>query len=85
MDLAERVQRVARKRNLKAEIEHLPNPRVEAEEHYFNAKHSALPALGLKPNLLTDPVIEHMIAMVQGAHGRIDPAIVAPTVAWRQK
>ena len=85
MDLAERVQRVARKRNLKAEIMHLPNPRVEAEEHYFNAKHSALPALGLKPHLLTDQVIEHMITMVQAAHGRIDPSIVEPKVAWRQK
>jgi UDP-sulfoquinovose synthase len=85
MDLAERVQRVAHKRNLKAEIEHLPNPRIEAEEHYYNARHSALPALGLEPHLLTDAVIGHMIAMVQGAHGRIDPAIVAPMVAWRQK
>ena len=37
---------------LKVEIDHLPDPRVEAEEHYYNAKHSKLVDLGLKPHIL---------------------------------
>jgi len=85
MELAERVQRVAKAGGLDVKIEHIPNPRIEAEEHYYNAKHSALPALGLKPHLLSDAVVENMIAMVRKMHGRIDPSIVSPGVKWRQK
>lgn len=84
-DLAARVQRVGKTRGLDVKIEHVPNPRIEAEEHYYNAKHSALPALGLEPHLLTDAVLNNMIDMVQRTHARIDPAIVAPGVKWRQK
>jgi UDP-sulfoquinovose synthase len=83
--LAERVQRVAKGRGLDVKIDHIANPRIEAEEHYYNAKHSALPALGLEPHLLTDEVLVNMISMVQKLHGRIDPSIVAPSVKWRQK
>ena len=76
---------MAKAGGLDVKIEHVPNPRIEAEEHYYNAKHSALPALGLEPHLLTDAVLGDMIAMVQKMQGRIDPLIVAPGVKWRQK
>jgi UDP-sulfoquinovose synthase len=85
MDLAERVQAVGKTRGIDVKIDHIPNPRIEAEEHYYNAKHSALPALGLKPHLLTEEFLDGMIAMVQNMHGRIDPSIVAPGVKWRQR
>jgi UDP-sulfoquinovose synthase len=85
MDLAERVQRVAKGRGLEVKIDHIANPRIEAEEHYYNAKHSALPVLGLEPHMLTDEVLVNMIGMVQKLHVRIDPSIVAPSVKWRQK
>lgn len=85
MDLAERVQAVGKTCGLDVSVDHIPNPRIEAEEHYYNAKHSTLPALGLKPHLLTDATLESMIAMVKHMHGRIDPSIVAPGVKWRQR
>lgn len=85
LDLAKRVEKVAKKRKLKVKIEHQPNPRVEMEEHYYNAKHSALVTLGLEPNLLTDEVIDKMIATVQAAADRIDSSIVNPQVKWRQR
>ena len=84
MDLAIRVQAVGKASGLDVKIEHVPNPRIEAEEHYYNAKHSALPALGLDPHLLTETVLEGMIKMVKDMHGRIDPSIVSPGVKWRQ-
>jgi UDP-sulfoquinovose synthase len=34
------------------QVQNVPNPRVEAEEHYYNAKHSKLQDLGLEPHLL---------------------------------
>jgi len=85
MDLAERVRAVGKMRGLDVKIDHIPNPRIEAEEHYYNARHSALPALGLKPHLLTDEFLAGMIGMVQKMHGHIDPSIVAPGVKWRQR
>jgi len=85
MDLAQHVQRVGKACGLDPKVEHIANPRIEAEEHYYNAKHSALPALGLEPHLLTDSVVKGMIGMVQQMHGRIDPSVVAPSVKWRQR
>ena len=34
---------------LAVEIQHLPNPRVESKEHYYNAKNTNLRGLGLVP------------------------------------
>ncbi|MBM3555579.1 MAG: NAD-dependent epimerase/dehydratase family protein [Alphaproteobacteria bacterium] len=85
LDLAKRVERVAKSRGHVAKIENVPNPRVELEDHYYNAKHSALPALGLKPHLLTDEVVAHMMSVVEASQRRIDPDIVAPTVKWKQR
>ncbi len=39
----------------------MPNPRVEAEEHYYNAKHSRLQELGLEPHLLSDNLIDSLL------------------------
>jgi UDP-sulfoquinovose synthase len=47
------------------EITHLENPRVEQEDHYYNAKHTALEDLGLKPHLLIKETLEDMIRQVK--------------------
>src|SRR5205085_6983472 len=46
-------------------IEHLANPRVEAEDHYYNAKHTALEGLGLKPTLLSTTLIDPLFDLVE--------------------
>ena len=51
----------AKKLGLKVEIDHLPDPRVEAEEHYYNAKHSKLIDLGLQPHLLSDSLLDSLM------------------------
>jgi hypothetical protein len=43
------------------QVESVPNPRVEAEEHYYNAKHSRLQELGLEPHLLSDNLIDSLL------------------------
>lgn len=83
MDLAEKVKRVGDQRKLNVKIDHIVNPRVEMEEHYYNAKHSALPALGLEPHLLTDEVIDHMFAVAAEHRERINPAVLLPDVKWK--
>ena len=39
----------------------MPNPRVEKEEHYYNAKHTKLVELGLEPHLLGDNIIDSLL------------------------
>lgn len=46
------------------QVNHVPNPRVEAEEHYYNAKHSKLQDLGLEPHLLQDSMIDSLLEFV---------------------
>ena len=62
----------------------IPNPRVEMEEHYYNAKHSALKDLGLTPKLLDSESLENMYKMVYGARRRINKDVIMPTVRWKQ-
>jgi UDP-sulfoquinovose synthase len=63
--------------------EGLANPRVEHEEHYFNAANTKLLDLGLEPHLLTDEVIAGMLQLVELHRDRVDLNAIAPTVQWR--
>jgi len=84
-DIALRVQQAAKELGIKVNAEQIPNPRVEQEDHCYNAIHSALPALGLKPTLLDQSVIEHMINFAQNHRDRIDPDVLRPNVKWKQR
>ena len=44
-----------------SQIQSVPNPRVEAEEHYYNAQHTKLMSLGLEPHLLGDNIIDSLL------------------------
>jgi UDP-sulfoquinovose synthase len=79
--MAEMVQRVS---PTPVDIaEGLANPRVEREEHYFNAANTKLLDLGLEPHLLTDEVIASMLQLVERYRDRVDLNAIAPTVQWR--
>jgi UDP-sulfoquinovose synthase len=65
-------------------IEHVENPRVELEDHYYNAKHTALVDLGLKPTLLSPTLIEHLFDLVERYQDRVDQTAIMPTVKWRE-
>jgi UDP-sulfoquinovose synthase len=64
--------------------EGLANPRVEHEEHYFNAANTKLLDLGLQPHLLTDEVVSNMLDLVEQHRDRVDLNAIAPTVQWRK-
>ena len=65
-------------------IEHVDNPRVEAYDHYYNVKHTALVDLGLKPTLLSTTLIDHLFDVVDRHRDRVDLAAIMPTVSWRE-
>ncbi len=83
LELAQMVQAAAKKLGIKAKIDHLPDPRVEAETHYYNARHSKLIDLGLHPHLLSDSLLDSMIGIALKYSDRIDTSVFLPHVNWR--
>jgi UDP-sulfoquinovose synthase len=65
------------------EVEHLANPRVEAEAHYYNVRHTGLMELGLQPHLLSDTLLTSLYAIAERYKHRADLAALRPAVRWR--
>jgi UDP-sulfoquinovose synthase len=84
LELATLVKLAAKKLGLTVEIDHLPDPRVESEEHYYNAKHSKLLDLGLEPHLLSDSLLDSLMNIAFEYRDRIDAATLLPKVNWRK-
>jgi UDP-sulfoquinovose synthase len=82
LDLAETVQHEAEKLGFRVEITHLPNPRVEAEEHYYNPRHEKLLNLGLEPRLLSDVLVDSMLVTIRDHAHRIRREVIMPHVKW---
>ncbi|MBB4211368.1 UDP-sulfoquinovose synthase [Rhodothalassium salexigens DSM 2132] len=80
--LAEQVRRVGGQMGLDVTVQNLPNPRKEAEEHYYNPAHSGLLDLGLQPHYLTDEVMAEMLSLVRDHADRIDTGRILPRVKW---
>jgi UDP-sulfoquinovose synthase len=83
LELAGMVLRESRRFGLEVQVKHLPNPRVEAERHYYNAAHTKLIDLGLEPHLLNETVLESLIGLAIKHRERIDRNLIMPTVNWR--
>lgn len=81
--LAEQVQKVGGTMGLHPEIAHVNNPRVEKEEHYYNARHTKLLDLGLQPHLLTDDTIHQLLTYAVQYRDRIKLDQVPATVQWK--
>jgi len=84
LQLAAMVQAAGRELGLEVRVEHIPDPRVEAEEHYYNAKHSKLIELGLKPHLLSDSLLDSLMNIALRYRDRIDASKMLPQVNWRK-
>ncbi len=83
LELAEMVANYSKVLGLEAQITHLPNPRVEAEQHYYHATHTHLIELGLEPHLLNEAVLEELIGLSIKHRELIDKNLILPTVNWR--
>jgi UDP-sulfoquinovose synthase len=65
-------------------VEHVANPRVELEEHYYNPVHTKLPSLGLEPTLLSETLIESVLHGIERYKHRIIAEGIDPSTQWRQ-
>ena len=84
LELARMVQAAAKSLGRHVDIEHLSSPRVEAEDHYYNAKHSKLIDLGLEPHFLSLSLLDSLVNIAIQFHDRIDSSLFLPRVDWRE-
>jgi UDP-sulfoquinovose synthase len=82
-DLALKVQQAAVTLGLKVEINNIENPRIEAEDHYFNAKNTNLLNLGLEPHFLSDSLLDSLLNFAVKYQDRVDRSQILPKVSWK--
>ncbi|MEH0019765.1 MAG: NAD-dependent epimerase/dehydratase family protein [Desulfobacter sp.] len=81
-ELADRVQRVGGQMGVDVAIKSLPNPRKEAEEHYYNPAHTGLLDLGLKPHYMTDDVLSQLMETIIKYKDKIKTSSIFRGVKW---
>jgi UDP-sulfoquinovose synthase len=84
LQLAELVKAQAGSLGMHVAVDHLSNPRVESEQHYYNARHTKLIDLGLTPHMLSDGLLDSLINVAVQYRDRVDEAQIMPSVNWRQ-
>ena len=82
LELAELVKEAGEHLGYGVEIQHYDNPRVEKEEHYYNAIHTKLLDLGLEPTLLGEELVESIIHAIERHTGRVIDSAIDPKTRW---
>ncbi|MEM0129994.1 MAG: NAD-dependent epimerase/dehydratase family protein, partial [Thermoplasmatales archaeon] len=65
-------------------IEHVKNPRVESEDHYYNPEHETLYRLGYRPGSSLKDTIREMILDLKKNKGRLESlrSVIMPRTVW---
>ncbi len=82
-NLAMMVKKAGNAVGLDVDIQNMENPRVELEDHYFNAKNTNLLDLGLQPHYLSDSLLDSLLNFAIKYKGRVDKNEILPKVSWR--
>jgi UDP-sulfoquinovose synthase len=82
LELAGLVKHAGEHLGYAVEIQHYENPRVEKEEHYYNAIHTKLLDLGLEPTLLGEELVESMIHIIERYKGNAIESSIDPRTRW---
>ncbi len=82
-DLARQVQEAGREMGLDIQVQNLPNPRREAEHHYYCPRHVGLLSLGLNPHYLNRTTLQEMLSKVLHYKNHIQSELVLPKVTWQ--
>jgi nucleoside-diphosphate-sugar epimerase len=85
-ELAEHVVKVAGESGIESKIWNIENPRIEAEDHYFNPDHERLPKLGFKPTNTLDDELRLTIPKLLEYRERIEAKRdrIMPTILWKK-
>ena len=85
LELAELVARAGKEVGLEVAIDHLDNPRVEAEHHHYRAANTHLLDLGLQPHYLSETLIESMFSVMQRHRDAVVLEHIMPRTRWRPR
>jgi len=80
--LAALARKIANERGYDVEISNLPNPRVEAEDHYYNPVYQGLKDIGVEPHYLTDEVMHGLFEIVEQYKDKINRDIIFKGIKW---
>ena len=83
-ELANRVSKVSQEYGLEGKIWNIPNPRIEAEEHYYKPDMKNLPNLGFKPKKTLEEELHITIPKLMEHKNRIEAkrATISPKIKW---
>ncbi len=82
-ELAELVRRSAAELGIDVQVKRFPNPRVEAERHYYNATNTKLHDLGLEPNHLGEELVRSMLGTIERYRDRVIESAILPHTTWK--
>jgi len=83
--IAEMVKKAGDELGLNVQIGPLPNPRVEAEEHYYNPERKVLPSLGFYPKKNLREEVKNMIKDLLPYKERLESFknAILPKTTWK--
>jgi len=64
-------------------VQSFPNPRIEMEEHYYNATNTKLLDLGLQPHHLGEELVLSMLRTIERYKDRVIERAIAPRTQWK--
>ena len=80
--LAEKVRDVGCARGHDVQIKSVPNPRREAEQHYYNPTYQGLRQIGVEPHLLSDSVLHRFFEIVERYRHNIRKDVIFKGIKW---
>ncbi len=81
-ELAELTKKVGELRGHNVEIRSIPNPRKEAEKHYYNPTYQGLQDIGVKPHYLTVEVMSRLFEAVKKYQHNIRHDVIFKGIKW---
>jgi UDP-sulfoquinovose synthase len=82
-ELAELVRRSGQELGYEVEVRSFPNPRLEAERHYYNAVNTKLIDLGLRPHHLGEELVRSMLRIIERYADRVIERAILPSTRWK--
>ena len=85
LDIADRVEEAGSNLGLQVQQrEYIPDPRVEAQRHYYNPATATLKALGFTPAKTMKDELGYLLQALMHYRHRIPVELLRPTVRWRR-
>jgi len=69
--------------NMPYRIDHIPNPRKESEDHYYNPRHLGLAKFGYSPSISIHRDIYELIKKILPYKDRVIKEVIMPKTTWK--